>query len=95
MDTRRISRAFSLSPRTVYGTSTAHRGSAGFIRNWFSLSIHRDRVENQEAVDMVAEVVAAADEESTGLQEAAESLTLEAYVRGSRDNIGTLVIALD
>jgi hypothetical protein len=29
------------------------------------------------------------------MQQAAEALTHEAYVRGSRDNIGVVVVALD
>jgi len=60
-----------------------------------------DVVSNQDAVDMVAEVVAAASlnvsswNETDGLQQAAEALTLESYVRGSKDNIGVTVIAID
>jgi serine/threonine protein phosphatase PrpC len=61
-----------------------------------------DVVNNQEAVDMVAQVVQAHDErhgisweDGGAFQEAAEVLTQEAYVRGSTDNIGVCVIALD
>jgi len=61
-----------------------------------------DVVSNQEAVDMVAQVVEAHDnrhgirwEDGGAFQEAAEVLTQEAYVRGSTDNIGVCVIAID
>lgn len=62
-----------------------------------------DTVSNQEAVDMVAEVIseevtaksAVSWRESVGLQKAAEALTLESFVRGSTDNIGVCIIALD
>jgi serine/threonine protein phosphatase PrpC len=58
-------------------------------------------VTNQEAVDLVSEVVVSACHncsswrETSGLQQAAEALTLESYVRGSRDNIGVVVIAVE
>lgn len=56
-------------------------------------------VSNQEAIDMVVDILESTehnvlDDQSSTLQEAAEALTLEAYVRGSLDNIGVLVIAL-
>ncbi len=61
-----------------------------------------DVVSNQEAVDMVSQAVKAHDDhhgigwESGGaFQEAAEILTQEAYVRGSTDNIGVCIIAID
>ena len=61
-----------------------------------------DVVTNQEAVDMVAQVVEMYDtsngiswEEGGAFQEAAELLTQEAYVRGSTDNIGICVIAIN
>lgn len=60
-----------------------------------------DTVSNQEAVDLVAQVVAevakdSADwHETAGLQQAAEALTHEAYVRGSTDNIGVCIIGID
>ena len=61
-----------------------------------------DVMTNQEAVDMVYEVASsyASDashviSENGGLyQEAAEMLAVEAYVRGSTDNIGVCVVAL-
>jgi serine/threonine protein phosphatase PrpC len=55
-----------------------------------------DVMSNEEAVDMVAEVLMsmAVAGNSVSLQEAAETLTLDAYVRGSRDNIGVAVIAV-
>ncbi|GKZ00765.1 hypothetical protein MPSEU_001028300 [Mayamaea pseudoterrestris] len=55
-----------------------------------------DVMSNEDAVDMVAEVLIslAAAGKTMSLQEAAERLTLEAYVRGSRDNIGVAVIAI-
>ena len=61
-----------------------------------------DVMSNQEAVDMVAHVVKDHDtryrvswEDGGAFQEAAEVLTQEAYVRGSSDNIGVCVIAID
>lgn len=60
-----------------------------------------DTVSNQEAVDLVAEVVtessrnASSWREAAGLQQAAEALTHEAYVRGSTDNIGVCIVALE
>jgi len=56
---------------------------------------------NQEAVELVAETVSSVSHnishwhETPGLQLAAEALTLESYVRGSKDNIGVAVIAID
>lgn len=61
----------------------------------------RDTISNQEAVEIVADVVTQACgnhsswNATTGMQQAAEALTLEAYVRGSRDNIGVVVVALE
>jgi protein phosphatase 1L len=52
-----------------------------------------DMLSNQEAVDMALEYMQS--DEDGSLQQAAEALTLEAYVRGSRDNIGVAVIAID
>jgi serine/threonine protein phosphatase PrpC len=61
-----------------------------------------DVVTNQEAVDMVTQVMEQHDnnhgtswEEGGAFQEAAEVLTQEAYVRGSTDNIGVCVFAID
>lgn len=59
-----------------------------------------DMVSNQEAVDMVTQTIAAYKRNSTkhpggAFQEASEVLTLEAYVRGSTDNIGVCVISLN
>jgi serine/threonine protein phosphatase PrpC/serine/threonine protein kinase len=61
-----------------------------------------DVVSNQEAVDIVSQVVEQHDnnhgtswEDGGAFQEAAEVLTQEAYVRGSTDNIGVCVIAID
>jgi len=59
-----------------------------------------DMVSNQEAVDMVAETVAsyrgnATNHDGGAFQEASKVLTLEAYVRGSTDNIGVCVISLN
>lgn len=60
-----------------------------------------DTMTNQEAVDMVAEVVLQSVQgvnsdwrETAAMQRAAEALTLEAFVRGSNDNIGVYVVAL-
>ena len=56
-----------------------------------------DTMTNQEAVDMVSQVISNRDGpwyETTVFQRAAEALTLEAYVRGSTDNIGVCVVAL-
>jgi serine/threonine protein phosphatase PrpC len=61
----------------------------------------RDTISNRDAVEIVTEVVAQACgnhsrwNATTGMQQAAEALTLEAYVRGSRDNIGVVVVALE
>jgi protein phosphatase 1L len=61
-----------------------------------------DVMSNQEAVDMVAQVVAAYDatdrvswNNGGAFQEAAEVLAIDAYVRGSSDNIGVCVVAVD
>ena len=59
-----------------------------------------DMVSNQEAIDMVARTVASYQSNSTNhaggaFQEASKLLTLEAYVRGSTDNIGVCVISLN
>lgn len=59
-----------------------------------------DMVSNQEAIDMVAQTVASYESNSTNhpggaFQEASKLLTLEAYVRGSTDNIGVCVISLN
>lgn len=63
-----------------------------------------DTMSNQEAVDMVAEVIFEETTKSTiggswretaGFQKAAEALTIESYVRGSMDNIGVCIVALD
>lgn len=53
-----------------------------------------DMMSNEEAVDMVSDILMTSPENPTALQQAAEALTLESYVRGSRDNIGVAVIAL-
>jgi serine/threonine protein phosphatase PrpC len=50
-----------------------------------------DVVDNQEAVKFVAQVLR---ESKESLQTAAQMLTQEAYVRGSSDNIGVLIVAL-
>ncbi|KAL7429849.1 hypothetical protein ACHAXM_001901 [Skeletonema potamos] len=50
-----------------------------------------DVVDNQEAVKFVAQVLRESNE---SLQTAAQMLTQEAYVRGSSDNIGVLIVAL-
>jgi serine/threonine protein phosphatase PrpC len=62
-----------------------------------------DTVSNQEAIDMVAMIVeesiyknnASSWQESAVLQLAAEALTHEAYVRGSNDNIGVCIVAIN
>ncbi len=61
-----------------------------------------DVITNEEAVNMVSHVVVSYDAETNGLsweggafQKAAEQLTQEAYMRGSTDNIGVCVIAID
>ena len=60
-----------------------------------------DTMSNQEAVEMVDEVISSSLRETRTdwretavLQRAAEALTLEAYARGSTDNIGVYVVAL-
>ena len=60
-----------------------------------------DVMSNQEAVDMVANVVAAYDSTDRvswnnggAFQEAAEVLAVDAFVRGSTDNIGVCVVAI-
>lgn len=53
-----------------------------------------DMVSNQEAVDLVAQVLSNSSSPD-GLQQSAEALTHEAYVRGSTDNIGVCVIAIN
>jgi serine/threonine protein phosphatase PrpC len=61
-----------------------------------------DVISNQEAVDMVVKVMesyASTDRVSWNnggaFQEAAEVLAIDAYVRGSTDNIGVCVVAVD
>jgi serine/threonine protein phosphatase PrpC len=62
-----------------------------------------DVVSNQEAVDMVTEVYRHSSERNMkvkwddggSFQEAARRLTHEAYTRGSTDNIGVCVVAID
>jgi serine/threonine protein phosphatase PrpC/serine/threonine protein kinase len=62
-----------------------------------------DVMSNQEVVDMVDEVLTVYEdrkdgpswEEGGAFQEAAERLTQEAYMRGSTDNIGVCVVAMD
>jgi serine/threonine protein phosphatase PrpC len=57
---------------------------------------------NQEAVDMVAGIMESYDStdhvswnNGGAFQEAAEHLAIEAYVRGSTDNIGVCVVSVD
>lgn len=50
-----------------------------------------DVVDNQEAVEFVAQVLR---EKNASYQTAAQLLTQEAYVRGSSDNIGVLIVAI-
>lgn len=52
-----------------------------------------DVMSNQEAVDMVVQVIRA-NKGNSAYQEAAELLTQESYVRGSLDNIGVCVVAI-
>lgn len=52
-----------------------------------------DVVDNQEAVDFVEQVLRRS-KNSSSYQTAAQLLTQEAYVRGSSDNIGVLIVAL-
>ncbi|CAB9510867.1 linked kinase-associated serine/threonine phosphatase 2C [Seminavis robusta] len=59
-----------------------------------------DMISNQEAVDLVAQTISKYQSNSSNhvggaFQEASEVLTLEAYVRGSTDNIGVCVISLN
>ena len=59
-----------------------------------------DVVSNDQAVDLVAQTIESYEKNSTkhaggAFQEASEVLTLEAYVRGSTDNIGVCVVAID
>ena len=60
-----------------------------------------DVMTNQEAVDMVAQVVSSYDAANPSswnhggaFQEAAEVLAVDAFVRGSTDNIGVCVVAI-
>eukprot|EP00980_Cylindrotheca_fusiformis_P017830 scaffold5649_cov130-Cylindrotheca_fusiformis.AAC.5 len=60
-----------------------------------------DVISNQEAIDMVAQVMTAYDatdrlswNNGGAFQEASEVLAIDAYVRGSNDNIGVCVIAV-
>jgi hypothetical protein len=56
---------------------------------------------NLEAVDMVVDVILHASSEGSTIgggsvfQDAAERLAVEAYVRGSTDNIGVCVVAVE
>ena len=52
-----------------------------------------DVVDNQEAVEFVTQVLRGS-KDSSSYQTAAQLLTQEAYVRGSSDNIGVLIVAL-
>ncbi|KAL3908560.1 MAG: hypothetical protein SGILL_008436, partial [Bacillariaceae sp.] len=57
-----------------------------------------DVMSNQEAVDMVVDTITEAHSSNAGgslFQDAAERLAVEAYVRGSTDNIGVCVVAVD
>ena len=60
-----------------------------------------DVMSNQEAIDMIFELLRKESSrtgdwrETAVMQMAAEALTQEAYVRGSTDNIGVCVVALD
>jgi serine/threonine protein phosphatase PrpC len=53
-----------------------------------------DRISNQEAVDIVADVVAESNSDRN-FQSAAEALVHESFVRGSSDNIGVCVVAVE
>lgn len=60
-----------------------------------------DVMSNQEVSDMVVQVMMSFDpsrgiswEDGGAYQEAAQTLTQEAYVRGSSDNIGVCVVAV-
>lgn len=61
-----------------------------------------DVMSNQEAIDMVAQVMSSYDatdrvswNNGGAFQEASEVLAIDAYVRGSNDNIGVCVIAVE
>jgi len=61
-----------------------------------------DTMSNQETVDIVAQVVSesvvgnsSSWRETSSMQQAAEALTHEAFVRGSTDNIGVCIIAIE
>jgi hypothetical protein len=96
-------RAFLFSRQTGYGTIPG--GNDIVFTPLKSRDSHwaatRDTISNRDAVEIVSEVVAQACgnhsrwNSTTGMQQAAEALTLEAYVRGSRDNIGVVVVALE